>query len=186
MQALARLHSRHIFHAYLFIAPVIILFGLFRVLPSAQTLLYSFYKVELIRGRFTFIGLENFGRLFTDALFWRSLRNTAIFALVVVPFQSGLALGLALLVNVKLKGVNLFRTVYGRGSMTLEALHTRIGAPAFHRVLRTWCTRHRRGYASTKQFVALAEKVSGQDLGPFFQEWLFDPDRPDATAANGF
>jgi aminopeptidase N len=81
---------------------------------------------------------------------------------------------------------NLFRTVYGRGSMTLEALHERIGAPAFRHVMRAWSTQHRRGYGSTQQFVALAEKVSGQDLGAFFQEWLFDPDRPAATAANGF
>jgi ABC-type sugar transport system permease subunit len=48
---------------------VIILFGLFRVLPSVQTLLYSFYKVELLRDRFTFIRLENFYSLFEDETF---------------------------------------------------------------------------------------------------------------------
>ena len=68
-QSLARLRSRHIGHAYLFIAPVVLLFGIFRVVPSVQTLLYSFYKVELLRGRFTFIGLENFRSIFADETF---------------------------------------------------------------------------------------------------------------------
>jgi multiple sugar transport system permease protein len=47
-----------------------------------------------------------------DPLFWKSLRNTVTFALVVAPLQGGLALLLALLVNSKLKGRVFFRTVY--------------------------------------------------------------------------
>jgi aminopeptidase N len=81
---------------------------------------------------------------------------------------------------------NLFRTVYSRGSMTLAALRTRIGAPAFEGVLRRWAAEHRHAYGTTAGFVALAEEVSGQDLGSFFREWLYDPDRPDPTPANGF
>ena len=81
---------------------------------------------------------------------------------------------------------NLFRTVYSRGAMTLAALRTRIGAPAFEEVLRRWGTEHRNAYGTTAGFVALAEEVSGQDLGSFFREWLYDPDRPDPTPANGF
>jgi aminopeptidase N len=82
--------------------------------------------------------------------------------------------------------VNLFRTVYSRGAMTLEALYARIGAPAFRRVLKQWAVQHRHGYGTTTQFVALAEKISGQDLSAFFREWLYDPDRPEPTPANGF
>jgi aminopeptidase N len=81
---------------------------------------------------------------------------------------------------------NLFRTVYSRGAMTLSALRNRIGAPASELVLRRWAAEHRHGYASTAGFIALAEKVSGQDLATFFREWLYDPDRPDPTPANGF
>ncbi|HEU5393166.1 MAG TPA: sugar ABC transporter permease, partial [Candidatus Methylomirabilis sp.] len=66
---LSRLHAKRVFHPYLFIAPVVLLFGLFRVLPSIQTLLYSLYKVELLRGRFTFLGLENFTALLEDEIF---------------------------------------------------------------------------------------------------------------------
>ncbi|MGP3963926.1 carbohydrate ABC transporter permease [Nonomuraea sp. 3N208] len=47
-----------------------------------------------------------------DPTFWKSLRNTFIFALVIVPVQGGLGLLLALLVNQKLRGIQIFRTVY--------------------------------------------------------------------------
>lgn len=47
-----------------------------------------------------------------DPLFWKSLRNTLFFALIVVPVQGGFGLLLALMVNQKLRGRNFFRTVY--------------------------------------------------------------------------
>ena len=51
--------------------------------------------------------MDNFITLFGDSLFWASLRNTAYFAVVVVPVQAGLALVLALLVNAKVRGTEL-------------------------------------------------------------------------------
>jgi multiple sugar transport system permease protein len=111
-QILAQLHSRHIFHAYLFIAPVIILFGLFRVLPSVQTLIYSFYKVELIRGRFTFIGLENFSSLFGDEIFRRATVNTLTYVITIVPISAFLGLILAVLFNAKFHLKEFFKAVY--------------------------------------------------------------------------
>jgi multiple sugar transport system permease protein len=47
-----------------------------------------------------------------DAVFVRSLVNTIVFTLVIVPVQGGLALLLALLINSRMRGVNLFRTIY--------------------------------------------------------------------------
>ncbi len=47
-----------------------------------------------------------------DTLFWKSLRNTLFFAIIVVPIQGGFGLLLALLVNQKLRGRNFFRTIY--------------------------------------------------------------------------
>ncbi len=47
-----------------------------------------------------------------DALFWKSLKNTFIFALVIAPLQGGLALALALLINSRIRGKVFFRTVY--------------------------------------------------------------------------
>jgi multiple sugar transport system permease protein len=111
-QVLARLHSRHILHAYLFIAPVIILFGIFRIVPSIQTLLYSFYKVELLKGRFTFIGLDNFHSLLTDEIFRRSAVNTLTYVIAIVPISVSLGLILAVLFNAKFHLKEFFKAVY--------------------------------------------------------------------------
>jgi aminopeptidase N len=62
--------------------------------------------------------------------------------------------------------------VYGRGAMTLQALREKIGDDAFFRILRTWAARYRYRNASTKDFIALAERVSGVDLDRFFELWL--------------
>ncbi|SFR56580.1 carbohydrate ABC transporter membrane protein 1, CUT1 family (TC 3.A.1.1.-) [Yoonia tamlensis] len=48
----------------------------------------------------------------TDVVFWKSLRNTLMFVLVVAPVQGGLALGLALLINQRLRGINFYRAIY--------------------------------------------------------------------------
>lgn len=48
----------------------------------------------------------------TDVVFWKSLRNTIVFVLVVAPVQGGLALALALLINQKLRGINIYRAIY--------------------------------------------------------------------------
>jgi aminopeptidase N len=70
------------------------------------------------------------------------------------------------------------RAVYRRGAMTLQALRDKIGDDAFFRVLRTWTAEHFQGNATTAQFIALSERISGQDLGNFFQVWLYTPSKP--------
>jgi aminopeptidase N len=80
-------------------------------------------------------------------------------------------------------------TIYDRGGMTLEALRERIGDARFFTVMRRWYAEHRYGNATTAQFIALAEQVSGQDLDSFFDEWLYQPGKPaglaDGAAAAG-
>jgi aminopeptidase N len=70
------------------------------------------------------------------------------------------------------------RAVYRRGAMTLQALRDKIGDDAFFRVLRTWTAEHFQGNATTAQFIALSERISGQDLSNFFQVWLYTPTKP--------
>ena len=70
------------------------------------------------------------------------------------------------------------RAVHRRGAMTPQALRDKIGTDAFFRVLRTWTAEHRQGNGTTAQFIALSERISGQDLGNFFQVWLYTPSKP--------
>ncbi|WP_281893514.1 carbohydrate ABC transporter permease [Phytohabitans aurantiacus] len=97
----------------LMVAPAGVLLILFFFVPVALGFALSFTDARLISPKpLEFVGLENFQRLLDDPVFWTSLRNTLFFAAVIVPAQSGFALLLAVLVNVKMRGTNLFRMLY--------------------------------------------------------------------------
>lgn len=68
--------------------------------------------------------------------------------------------------------------VYQGGAVVLHALRLQIGDDAFFDTLRTYLERYRYGNASTGDFVAVAEEVSGQDLGDFFEAWLYSEEVP--------
>jgi hypothetical protein len=72
--------------------------------------------------------------------------------------------------------------IYVRGAMTLQALRNAVGDDAFFRILRKWASSHRGGNGSTPEFIELAERVSGQDLGALFDTWLFTAGKPDVAA----
>jgi multiple sugar transport system permease protein len=100
-------------HGAAFTSPAILLLTLFFFVPVILCFILAFTNARLISPEpAKFTGLDNFHRLFTDPLFWKSLRNTFYFTVVVVPVQSALALLLALLVNGQGRGKNFFRTVY--------------------------------------------------------------------------
>ncbi|MDQ3657485.1 MAG: M1 family metallopeptidase [Chloroflexota bacterium] len=69
--------------------------------------------------------------------------------------------------------------VYGRGGLTLHALRLQIGDDPFFDTLRQWTSRFFHGHATTDDFIALAEEISGSDLEQFFAVWLFN--EPSAT-----
>ncbi|MGN6200877.1 MAG: M1 family metallopeptidase [Solirubrobacterales bacterium] len=74
---------------------------------------------------------------------------------------------------------NLFGpSIYIRGAMALEALRLKIGTQPMLRVLREWAEGHRYGSGTIKEFTGLAEKISGRDLDPFFQRWLYRRGKP--------
>ncbi|QWF83636.1 M1 family metallopeptidase [Amycolatopsis sp. CA-230715] len=84
-------------------------------------------------------------------------------------------------------GPNLLSNpVYTRGAMTLQALRSVVGDDAFFTILRTWVRENRYGNGAVGQFTALAERVSGKNLGKFFKTWLFTSAKPAATPENGF
>ncbi len=76
-------------------------------------------------------------------------------------------------------GANLFGdAVYTRGAMALQALRMQIGSKTFFVLLRRWAAQHREGNATTAELEALAERLSGQHLGGFFQDWLYTAAKP--------
>lgn len=94
--SLARLDIRY--SPYLYIAPFFLIFGIFGLYPMLRTAWMSLHDWDLIGDR-TFIGFDNYTRLFTDEYFWNALINTfGIFVLSTVP-QLLLALFLANLLN---------------------------------------------------------------------------------------
>ena len=95
------------------LVPAAVLMITFLIIPIFLTFGLAFTNARLISPvPARFVGFDNFVRLFTNDTFWKSLLNTIVFTIVIVPVQSGLALGLAILVNAKVRGTNFFRTVY--------------------------------------------------------------------------
>jgi multiple sugar transport system permease protein len=95
-------------------APALIGLLLFLGIPTLLAFLLSFTNARLISPTGpSFVGIDNYTRAFTnDPTFVRSLFNTFYFAAVIVPVQSALGLALALLVNQKIRGVTIFRTIF--------------------------------------------------------------------------
>ena len=97
---------------YLLISPWLLGLLLFVLGPMVASLVISFTKWDLLSPA-RFVGLDNYEKMFTrDPLFWQSLKVTAIYTLVYVPVELTGGLVLALLMNQKLRGIGLFRTIY--------------------------------------------------------------------------
>lgn len=98
-------------YLYMFIWPGIIGFLVFQLIPIIYAFVLSCYKYN----GFTppvFIGLDNYTRLFSDPGFWQALGNTTYMVVFQLPLNLMVALLLALLLNRKLKGIGVFRTIY--------------------------------------------------------------------------
>ncbi len=78
---------------------------------------------------------------------------------------------------------NLFNPgVYVWGAWTLHALRLTVGDDIFFKILQTYAAEFRNGTATTEDFITIAEEVSGEELGDFFQAWLFGDSVPDQPA----
>ncbi len=96
--------------AYFFVIPAVALLAAFLIYPSLQTVRYAFTDYNIMRpDRIVFCGFNNFAELFQDEDFWIAVKNTIYFTVLVVPFQTVLALSLALLISSRRRGVSVFR-----------------------------------------------------------------------------
>ena len=104
----------------LFLLPSAVILGLFLVYPVLWSCLASFRRIgigDLLGVRLwtvpgKWIGLENYRSIFTDPAFWRSLANTAYFAILFIPGTLIASLGMALLVRQSLRGIGAFRALF--------------------------------------------------------------------------
>jgi multiple sugar transport system permease protein len=105
--------TKEVLAAWTMLSPALLLLIGFLIIPFIMAIIFSFTTKRLVSPLPTkFVGLDNYVRLFADQAFWQALRNTAVFAGIVVPVQSGLGLLLAILVNRKIPGRNIFRGIY--------------------------------------------------------------------------
>jgi multiple sugar transport system permease protein len=96
---------------YLFIAPAMVIFFVFTLLPVAIALYLSFTDYDVFT-RLDWIGASNYADVFDDELFWRALWNTLTYTVWTIPLSMAIGLALALLLNQKLRGLGVYRTIY--------------------------------------------------------------------------
>lgn len=97
---------------YLFLLPALLLLVVFNLLPTIATLFESMFVISLRSGERVFAGFANYNRIFNDPIFWKSFQVTIVFSLLVNPIQIVLALALAVLINQRVQGIGLFRSIY--------------------------------------------------------------------------
>ncbi|NOU73012.1 ABC transporter permease subunit [Paenibacillus sp. LMG 31458] len=103
--------SKNAIQSYLMLSPQLIGFIVFTIYPVYWVLRWAWYDYDSVQA--TFIGFDNFIRIFTrDERYWQSLLNTVVLAFGKLAVEIPLALLLAVLLNGKLRGRNLFRTVF--------------------------------------------------------------------------
>ena len=96
---------------WLFILPTVIGLVVLNIIPIFQTLYQSFFKTGDFGKGNVFVGVENYVKVFGDHEVWQSLINTFKYAIVEVPFSIVIALVLAVLLNRKMKGRGIYRTI---------------------------------------------------------------------------
>lgn len=98
--------------AYLFLAPSLLLFGLFLLYPLIRSVYLSLFLTDPRGNIAVFVGFDNFRQLLTSSRFWDSLAVTGKFALFTVPGGIVLGLVMAALAGSRLKGMRVFQFIY--------------------------------------------------------------------------
>jgi multiple sugar transport system permease protein len=109
-----------------FVSPALLLLSLFFIVPLGAAIWYSFTdKATNVPFEPRFIGIQNYRNLFSNGgTFIHSIMRTFAFALPVVIVQTAVAMGLALLVNQKVRGRNIFRSIYFVPTTTVMTVAT--------------------------------------------------------------
>lgn len=139
------------------VIPALIIYLIFSIVPIFISFYYSFMSWNGF-SEMQFVGLANFKEVFQDSVFWLSVRNNILVVLASVFGQIPIALGLALLLNRKIKGAKFFRTI---GFMPVVISTVVISI--------TWRMIYNSEYGMINNFL---EAIG---LGFLQQNWLGDP-----------
>jgi len=96
---------------YLFLLPNIIIFSIFVIFPAFYGIYISFTEWDVLT-KPEFIGLSNYIKLLNDARFWDTFGRTFVYVAVAVPLTFLLSMGLALMLNRRIRARGLFRAVF--------------------------------------------------------------------------
>lgn len=109
MSARAR---REALEGYLGLSPWLIGFLLFTLGPVLASIYFGFTQWTITRPA-QWVGLDNYSRMFTrDPLFWQALKVTSTYVLMSLPLKLVCGLALSLLLNLKMRGMNMYRTLF--------------------------------------------------------------------------
>jgi multiple sugar transport system permease protein len=109
----------------LFVAPYLMVFSILLVFPLFSGMWLSLHKADLFGGS-QFIGWENYTRLFRDAVFLKSVRNTGYFVVLTVPALAIIGLGLALALNNRSRRSAILRGLFFSSSVLSVTIVTLI------------------------------------------------------------
>lgn len=104
-------HKRVSLFTYLYILPILVLIGIIFIYPLSQVLISSFYNIRLGAKEGISVGLDNYRLIFSEPVFWKSVRSTLIWTFGNLILQLIIPLGVAILLNQKLKGMHFMRTL---------------------------------------------------------------------------
>ena len=140
-----------------FLLPALALYATFVVYPIVQSMRYSTYDWNGLESLDNFVGLDNFRRAFDDPLFRDAVRHNAILIVLSLATQIPFALGLALLLNAKIRGRRVLRTLFFAPYVLSEV----VTGVVWRQILRP------EGL--------LDESLQSVGGGALVQEWLADP-----------
>ena len=109
--------------ASLFLAPSLIVFGVFVFYPLVNNVILGFYRTAPFPGLpDNYVGFDQYKDVLSSSDFWNSLKTTVLFALMTVPVGIALGLALAVLAHQQLRGVGIYRTFFSSTVATSVAV----------------------------------------------------------------
>jgi multiple sugar transport system permease protein/raffinose/stachyose/melibiose transport system permease protein len=106
------MQGQSVFWRIAFLAPPLAVFSLFVVWPLLDSFFYSFTNWNGFDPRFKFVGLDNYLKVFTDPLFFNAALNTLIWIVAAILLPTLMGLGLALLLDSRVRGSNVFKSIF--------------------------------------------------------------------------